>query len=980
MVPERRMQTIRGLRAKRDLRAKRGLRAGLVVGLAAVALLTGCEEHFTNTGPDVVTVDGEAIPQFNGVGIAATCDEDITCRPGLVCTKAKCVLPCPTDKDCDDKQAKKADDSCLLSGECGKGLHCGFLGFCVPSGTGVLFGECTSASDCVKGMFCDLKGISGYCAEVGKAPKDIGQECGGPADCLPGLNCSSPPQPGVADKDKEKPQCMPGSVTLNPHLFPGVACPVLYEEKILPFQARTIVPGEALAEITEEQLEEVNVDERDRLVENQKVHDFYSTPFPSDLRRKGTKVDISAHPTPGQGIVGIDLVKNVLDAINDSMDGFSIQPTIYFRFTRPVDEKTVKPAKSSSTKDANVVLVNLDTKKIVEVTAAFKTGRNKYICSNHLAVHPLWSEALEPSTTYGAYVTNGIRAEIEGADAADLIPVQGDHLAALLGEKKPTGKNMAAAWTSYAKLRAYLKSKKSNVKNVIAATVFTTMDPTRHMRELRAVALDASKPKLVGPAVLCDGKPKTISPCATIEWKDAKKTDPRQCPKQPSANYHEIHTRIRLPVYQEGFVEWFDSKTSKTKAGVKTSKAPYLLGEGGGLALDKAGKPKVVGYEDVCVAIAIPKGTWKDKSKVKMPASGWPVVLYAHGTGGSLRSGMSQAANAMSRLTDHKGKKVATAVLSLDQPMHGTRRGPPPLGLLDPGPLFYNFANPQAAKGNLYQGAADSYQLVMLAKTASVSNFAGTGKLKFDPNQIYFMGHSQGGTTGPLGLAYEPAIRGMVFSGTGGSLVNSLLNKKSPQDATVGVQIALQEVDLDEHHPVLALMQYYFDEVDPLVYGPLYFDDVNKRCGPKGCGKTDPGLPKHVLATFGQGDTYTPPETSRVFSASTHGLMLKPKDAGKWFDDIKDLKMNTSVHSKDIRGNLKPKDAKGKVHVTTGAIVQHLNDPKKSINCVTQEKDCSAKYDGHFVAFRHYLCNRQVNVFLATLQTDVAGVPTIVYK
>lgn len=954
----------------------------LVGCLLAAAMGAGCEEHFTNSVADAGGGDAGEMSQFNGAGVDGPCASTVECRPGLVCNKSVCALPCPADNKCDSKTAKKADDACLLTGECGKGYHCGFLGFCVPSGAGKQYAECTSASDCVKGLFCDMKGISGYCQVTAAAPKDIGAECKTAADCFAGLNCSSPPQAGVPEAEKEPKRCAPGSVTLNPDLFPGVACPVLYEEKVLPFQARVIVPGVALAEIDEELLKTFGKEERARLIENQKVHDFYSTPFPSDLRRKGKKVDLSAHPSPGIGIVGIDLVGNVLDAINKEMEGFSIEPTIFVRFTRPLDPKTIVPAKSSTTKGANVFLVDLKAKAVVESTVAFKASRNKYICANHLAVHPLWSRALKGSNTYGVYVLNTVRADLgEGAAPEDVIPGRGDHLAALLDAKKPGEATMDAAWNSYAPMRAYLKGAKVDVKNVVAATVFTTMDPSRHMRELRAVALAAKKPKFAGPAVLCNGK--TKSPCAAIEWDAKKGTDPRDCPKTVSPLYHEIHTRIRLPVYQDGFKEWFDSSKGVATAGAKTTKAPYLSGNGG-LALDaKTGKPKVVGYEDVCAAIAIPKGTWTDKSKLSMPASGWPVLLYAHGTGGSHRSGMSQAADAMARLTDPKGKKVATAVISLDQPMHGTRRGPPPLGLLDPGPLFYNFANPPAAKGNLYQGAADSYQMVMFAKIAASANLAGTGKLKFDPNQIYFMGHSQGGTTGPLGLAYEPGIRGMVFSGTGGSLVNSLLNKKSPQDATVGVQIALQEVDLDENHPVLALMQYYFDEVDPLVYGPMYFHDVTLRCGPAGCGKTaDPGLPQHMLATFGQGDTYTPPATSRIFSASTRGLMLKStvKNVNDWFDDGADLKMDTADHTKDIKGNIEAKDKAGKTHATTGAIVQHLNDPAESINCKTQKKDCTAKYDGHFIAFRHYMANKQVTHFLATLQTDAAGVPTVVSK
>ncbi len=182
---------------------------------------------------------------------------------------------------------------------------------------------------------------------------------------------------------------------------------------------------------------------------------------------------------------------------------------------------------------------------------------------------------------------------------------------------------------------------------------------------------------------------------------------------------------------------------------------------------------------------------------------------------------------------------------------------------------------------------------------------------------------------------------GAVFSGTGGSLIFSLLNKKSPEDATVGIKLALQEGDLDQWHPALGLMQFYFDEVDPMVYGPLYYH-------------TPIGKPVHVLHTFGQGDTYTPPQTSRVFAASTKGLLLKPTDAGEWFDPVADLGMKLQEHKGNVSGNIETAGTK-----VTGVTVEHLNDASQSTD--------GKAYDGHFVAFRDKVASKQVSSFLAGL-------------
>ena len=50
--------------------------------------------------------------------------------------------------------------------------------------------------------------------------------------------------------------------------------------------------------------------------------------------------------------------------------------------------------------------------------------------------------------------------------------------------------------------------------------------------------------------------------------------------------------------------------------------------------------------------------------------------------------------------------------------------------------------------------------------------------------------------------------------------------------------------------------------------------------------------------------------------------------------------------------------------------VQHLNDAKKSTD--------GKAYDGHFVAFRDKLCNKQVGTFLATAISK--GTPSVPNK
>ncbi len=878
------------------------LRSLILVG--AVVSVAGCEGYFT-TGGDVAggdTASAGDVGLFRGAEVGESCTETTECRKGLVCDAGSCK----------PSGAGLENDACILSAECGKDLHCGFLGFCVPSyiaadhkgddvdpNAGKDGAQCTSASDCETGLVCELAGFSGFCRAPNEGAGSLYAACEGTLDCMAGLTC------GADSADAAK-RCVPGSITLNPDLFPGVACPE-NEEAGMSFGVRMVVPREGVKQ------------------------DFYSLPFPNDLRTtKDGHVDLSSHPRPGPGLIGLDPMDTLYKQIGAEMTGFSNEPTVYLRFTRPLKEDSLQ----SSGEKQSIFFVDLDTGTAVDFDFAFKADRNKYICGNWLAVHPWWSRPLAFGHTFAVYVTTKVRADL-GEDAAgvDEVPEHLDDAAALLGLESSDDPAVQAAAKKYDKLRTYLKAKSIKTSDVIGAAVFTAQDPTRIMKEFRAVAHAAKAPAIVpGSVVVCDGK--TKSPCSPSQWDPKAAFDAsRDCPKDVSPDFHEIHMLVSLPIYQNG-------------------KGPYLFNEAGNLsttdgdiALDKNGKPVVKSTLPVCFGLSIPK--------VARPAAGWPVVVYGHGTGGSFRSGISQIGKAMAQLK-HDQAKVPTVVLGIDGAMHGQRQyagrsdaeiigALKKYGLLDPGPLFYAFANPKAAKGNVYQGAADNFAIVRWAKSLNLKVTGVADNLKFDKTRLTYMGHSQGGTTGPIFAPYEDDLQGAVFSGAGGSLVYSLLNKKSPQDATTGVKLALLELEIDEWHPVLALLQFYFDEVDPLTYGALLY-------------KNPVGKPLHVLHTFGQGDTYTPPETSRVFAASTYGDLALPAPLPNWFDPIDDLGMTTKKLPLSVN-----------VNGVTGVTVQHINDTKNSTN--------GKAYDGHFVIFRDKTCNAEFISFMASM--IATGKPTV---
>jgi hypothetical protein len=194
-------------------------------------------------------------------------------------------------------------------------------------------------------------------------------------------------------------------------------------------------------------------------------------------------------------------------------------------------------------------------------------------------------------------------------------------------------------------------------------------------------------------------------------------------------------------------------------------------------------------------------------------------VLYAHGTGGDYRSFIGEGvATNVSRVLDASGAEVARlAMISIDQVLHGPRD---PTGS-DPDLTFFNFQNLPAARDNVRQGGLDDFQLLRLVRTLTLTMPDGSTAF-FDPARIGFMGHSQGGLTGPLFLAYAPEVRAAVLSGAGGNLILSLLHKTQPVDIPGLIAVLLQETP-DEFHPLLNLLQMYLEPADPGNYGPLFF-------------------------------------------------------------------------------------------------------------------------------------------------------------
>jgi hypothetical protein len=614
--------------------------------------------------------------------------------------------------------------------------------------------------------------------------------------------------------------------------------------------------------------------------------DFYRLPFPNDVRRTGTKVSLSSpdHPTPGSALLGYDVVKRWLTDIETTVDGFSAYPTVLFRFSAPVDlGGTFKGPKVIRWIDVTTPASPSD----LGLGWYGTTGRNAYICNNWIGLRPPTGAPLAPGHTYAVVITT---AALDAAGKA--IAVSPD-LSALLQTAAPSDMALAAQWPKYQPLRDWAGGAGVPVSTILNATVFTVGHPTSIGPKL-ASAVAAAQAPTAASWVNCTTGP---SPCPQA-------TGDRACPASPDPSFDELHAMISLPIFQQGT-------------------EPYLTPtDGGDFVLAADGTRQVQRPEAVCMALTVPKG-------VPMPAGGWPLVVYAHGTGGSFRSHVTEGvAKRLASVDDGAGGHVNMAVLGIDQVETGTRRGS---STQSPDNLFYNFANPAAARGNPLQGAADQMSLVRFVTGFDLPTAQSPNGAEIKVGPVAFWGHSQGATEGGIAMPYTQGVTGAVLSGEGASIIEALLTKVNPVDiaAVVPVVLADDPSNVGVYHPVLSLFQNDLDGVDPLNHAPLLV-----------VSPAAPGDLKHVFQPYGQGDTYAPPATEQTFALAARLGQAAPP---------------TGV-TDDVFGGATTLPVPAGGNVTSGG---------QTMTAIVRQYASDGSYDGHFVSYDNTQAEADVDHFLA---------------
>lgn len=589
--------------------------------------------------------------------------------------------------------------------------------------------------------------------------------------------------------------------------------------------------------------------------------EFYDLPFPNDLRRtESGALDLSEFPTNA-------LLLQQMRTAASELDGFGLNSAMYARFDGALDPESLPSAWTSTEPTSSVYLVNVDPDSPdrgarTPILAKFRTEGTQTIGGNHLVVRPYPGFPLDEGTTYALVVTT--RVDGDGGSSLAVAP----EMAKLVGTSADAA--IAHAREVYQPLLDYLDEPGDDERGDVAtAAVFTTQHATNIAEALRKGVAAAPVP------VPTD-----------ITIKD-----------NPSTAFTIFVGNYLAPNFQAGDV-------------------PYKNAPSGRVTVGADGAAVMQRMESLRFSLVVPTGP--------VPANGFPIAIYSHGTGGDYLSGFDDG-------TAGRLAAEGIATISMDQVLHGPRNpgGNPELD-------FFNFGNVYAARDNALQGFADGFSQVRLARALSFDDAGRT--IKLDMTKVFFFGHSQGGLTGPGFVAFEPDLKGAVLSGTAGLLYLNLLAKTNPLDIPALVETFVRDQPVDADNPSLALVQMWVDRSDPANYAPLMIR------------RPPPGIaPRPIFQTEGFTDTYSPNVGIEAFATALGG----------------DIVMETAarpVEGLELRGRT----------VQPAPITNNLN----GVTAVLAQFLARQGSDGHFVVFDIPIARQQAAKFLGTLATT--GSATVV--
>ncbi|AKU96659.1 hypothetical protein AKJ09_03323 [Labilithrix luteola] len=489
---------------------------------------------------------------------------------------------------------------------------------------------------------------------------------------------------------------------------------------------------------------------------------FFDFPYPSDLRltAEGTP-DVSAFPNPGVAILD-GLKKGAMDR-----KGFPVVPAGYFRFNAQLAARDPEVLVQGGAK-APILLVDVDPAspergKTFPVVAATPNA-DPYVPDYLLAVAARPGIVLTPNRKYAFVVTRAVGLQAGGE------PKTPDALAALARGETPKTANGDKLSALYAPLWETLDKIGVARTDVANATVFTTGDVVAETAALGDKVLAQYTPALTDLALEADPANKLPELC-------------------------HVRAKIVLPQFQKG--------------------TPIYSTEGL-FEMGADGLPKKQRDESVPVSIAIPR--------TPMPAGGYPLVIYFHGSGGVSRQVIDGGddADPGDRYPGPNLAKRGIASAGAALPISPERV--PGASDID----YLNINNLIAMRDTFRQGILESRLVLaaleklsippsMLEGCAGPTLPAGETAYHFT-DKPHAQGQSMGGMYTNLVSAVEPRIKLSVPTGAGGFWVYFILKTSTVPGAAGLVALLMKTPEqLTFVHPALHIAETALEAIDPMV-------------------------------------------------------------------------------------------------------------------------------------------------------------------
>ena len=625
---------------------------------------------------------------------------------------------------------------------------------------------------------------------------------------------------------------------------------------------------------------------------------FFNFPYPSDLRlnaQGGPALDGFPNPDSSPVIDGIR-------QIAEDRPGFPVVPVAWFEFSAPLptlDASAVIPAEPGSP----VLLVDVDptspARGKLRPTVATVPPVDGYVPANLLAVAPRPGFVLDGNRKYAFVVLRSLK------DAAGHPLGVAPALATLEKGATPPGANGAKARDLYAPLWDTLKMIGVDPKQVAAATVFTTGDVVLDTERISTGIVQKD-------TVTIDG--------LQVNFPNGADQQDRFC---------ELTGKVTLPQFQSGT-------------------PPF--NSGGLFQLGSDGLPQKQRDETAPMVITLPNGT--------MPAGGYPLLVYVHGSGGVSTEVVDRGAvlTKGGPETPGQGPSYVVAPIGLATASQALPLNPERF----PGATefeYLNFANLAAFRDTFRQGVIEQRLFIAALRTLSIPAATvatacpkvvlppGESAFHFNPDELVAQGQSMGGMYTNMISAVEPRIRAAVPTGAGGYWgLFVLLTARIPMAAN-SIAALLDTGPLTFLHPTMSLLETAWEPADPFVYMPRL------------ARRPLAGAPvRPIYEPVGKDDSYFP---MPIYDAIA--LSYGHQEAGDiiWPEMQEALKLDglDGILPYPVSQNRKAPDGTP----YTGVVVQYMGD---------------GIYDPHAIAFQLDAVKYQYGCFLQTfLQKGVATVP-----